>query len=311
MKGRKDLLDIEALSVEEINFLLETALPFKNLIRQSVKKMPPLRGRHVLTLFYEPSTRTRSSFEIAAKRLSAEVTNFTVATSSVVKGESIIDTIDTLQAMQVDYLIVRHAAAGVPNLIAKHTKASVINAGDGHHAHPTQALLDAFTMKEVLGPLAGKRVAIIGDIQHSRVARSTSMILRKLGTSVGVFGPGPLIPDDRHSDMISFRTFDEVFAWQPEVIYLLRIQMERQKEQFFPSLHEYHRLYGVTDERLGLIRDKGIYVMHPGPVNRGVELVDGVMTYERTLINQQVENGIAARMAVLYWLQPETGVRSE
>ena len=311
MKGRKDLLDIEALSVEEINFLLETAQPFKSLIRQSVKKMPPLRGRHVLTLFYEPSTRTRSSFEIAAKRLSAEVTNFTVATSSVVKGESIIDTIDTLQAMQVDYLIVRHAAAGVPNLIAKHTKASVINAGDGHHAHPTQALLDAFTMKEVLGPLAGKRVAIIGDILHSRVARSTSMILRKLGASVGVFGPGPLIPDDRHSDMISFRTFDEVFAWQPEVIYLLRIQMERQKEQFFPSLHEYHRLYGVTDERLGLIRDKGIYVMHPGPVNRGVELVDGVMTYERTLINQQVENGIAARMAVLYWLQPETGVRSE
>ena len=311
MKGRKDFLDIEALSVEEINFLLETAQPFKSLIRQSVKKMPPLRGRHVLTLFYEPSTRTRSSFEIAAKRLSADVTNFTVSTSSVVKGESIIDTIDTLQAMQVDYLIVRHAAAGEPNLIAKHTKASVINAGDGHHAHPTQALLDAFTMKEVLGPLAGKRVAIIGDIQHSRVARSTSMILRKLGASVGVFGPGPLIPDDRHSDMISFRTFDEVFAWQPEVIYLLRIQMERQKEQFFPSLHEYHRLYGVTDERLGLIRDKGIYVMHPGPVNRGVELVDGVMTYERTLINQQVENGIAARMAVLYWLQPETGVRSE
>ena len=152
--------------------------------------MPPLRGRHVLTLFYEPSTRTRSSFEIAAKRLSAEVTNFTVSTSSVVKGESIIDTIDTLQAMQVDYIIVRHSAAGVPNLIAKHTKASVINAGDGHHAHPTQGLLDAFTMKEVLGPLAGRRVAIIGDIQHSRVARSTSMILRKLGAQVGVFGPG-------------------------------------------------------------------------------------------------------------------------
>ena len=311
MKGRKDLLDIEALSVEEINFLLETALPFKNLIRQSVKKMPPLRGRHVLTLFYEPSTRTRSSFEIAAKRLSADVTNFTVSTSSVVKGESIIDTIDTLQAMQVDYIIVRHSAAGVPNLIAKHTKASVINAGDGHHAHPTQGLLDAFTMKEVLGPLTGRRVAIIGDIQHSRVARSTSMILRKLGAEVGVFGPGPLIPDDRHPDMRSFRTFDEVFDWQPEVIYLLRIQMERQKEQFFPSLHEYHRLYGVTDDRLKTIRDQGIYVMHPGPVNRGVELVDGVMTYERTLINQQVENGIAARMAVLYWLQPETGVRSE
>ncbi len=311
MKGRKDLLDIESLSVEEIRFLLDTAKPFKDLIRQSVKKMPPLRGRQVLTLFYEPSTRTRSSFEIAAKRLSAEVTNFTVATSSVVKGESIVDTIDTLQAMLVDYIIVRHAAAGVPNLIARHTRASVINAGDGHHAHPTQGLLDAFTMKEVVGSLGGRRVAIIGDIQHSRVARSTSMILRKLGAEVGVFGPGPLIPHERHRDMRSFRSFAEVFAWQPEFIYLLRIQMERQKEQFFPSLHEYHRFYGVTDERLGIIRDRGIYVMHPGPVNRGVELVDGVMSYERSLINQQVENGIAARMAVLYWLQPETGLRAE
>lgn len=310
MKGRKDLLDIESLSVEEINFLLETALPFKNLIRQSVKKMPPLRGKHVLTLFYEPSTRTRSSFEIAAKRLSADVTNFAVSTSSVVKGESIIDTIDTMQAMQVDYIVVRHGAAGVPNLIAQHTKASVINAGDGHHAHPTQGLLDAFTIKETLGHPAGKRIAIVGDIQHSRVARSTSTILRKLGAQVAVFGPGPLIPDDRHSDMISFKTYDELFEWQPEVIYLLRIQMERQKEQFFPSLHEYHRLYGVTDERLRHIRSKGIYVMHPGPVNRGVELVDGVMTYERTLINQQVENGIAARMAVLYWLEPQTSQRA-
>ncbi|RYD34237.1 MAG: aspartate carbamoyltransferase catalytic subunit [Verrucomicrobiaceae bacterium] len=310
MKGRKDLLDIESLSVEEINFLLETALPFKNLIRQSVKKMPPLRGRHVLTLFYEPSTRTRSSFEIAAKRLSADVTNFAVSTSSVVKGESIIDTIDTMQAMQVDYIVVRHGAAGVPNLIAQHTKASVINAGDGHHAHPTQGLLDTFTINEVLGHAAGRRIAIVGDIQHSRVARSTSTILRKLGAQVAVFGPGPLIPDDRHSDMISFKTFDELFDWKPDVIYLLRIQMERQKEQFFPSLHEYHRLYGVTDERLRHIRSQGIYVMHPGPVNRGVELVDGVMTYERTLINQQVENGIAARMAVLYWLEPGTLTRT-
>ncbi|MES2705850.1 MAG: aspartate carbamoyltransferase catalytic subunit [Verrucomicrobiota bacterium] len=310
MKGRKDLLDIESLTVEEINFLLETALPFKNLIRQSVKKMPPLRGRHVLTLFYEPSTRTRSSFEIAAKRLSADVTNFAVSTSSVVKGESIIDTIDTMQAMQVDYIVVRHSAAGVPNLIAKHTKASVINAGDGHHAHPTQGLLDTFTINEVLGHPAGRRIAIVGDIQHSRVARSTSTILRKLGAQVAVFGPGPLIPDDRHSDMISFKTFDELFDWKPEVIYLLRIQMERQKEQFFPSLHEYHRLYGVTDARLRHIRSEGIYVMHPGPVNRGVELVDGVMTYERTLINQQVENGIAARMAVLYWLEPQTSSRA-
>ena len=310
MTGRKDLLDIEALSREEIDHLLTSALPFKDLLKRSVKKVPTLRGRHVLTLFYEPSTRTRSSFEIAAKRLSADVTNFTVSTSSVVKGESIIDTIDTLQSMQVDYIIVRHGAAGVPNLIARHTAASVINAGDGHHAHPTQGLLDAFTMKEALGDLTGRRVVIIGDILHSRVARSTSTILRKLGAQVGVFGPGPLIPDDRHADMIAFRTFDEVFAWQPDVVYLLRIQMERQKDQYFPSLHEYHRVYGVTGERLRHIREKGIYVMHPGPVNRGVELVDDVMTYERTLINTQVENGIAARMAVLYWVQPQTLMRA-
>ena len=309
MKARKDLLDIESLTNAEIELVLANARPFKDLIRRSVKKVPPLRGRHVLTLFYEPSTRTRSSFEIAAKRLSADVTNFTVSTSSVVKGESIIDTIDTLQAMQVDYIIVRHGSSGVPNLIARHTAASVINAGDGNHAHPTQALLDAFTMKEVCGDFAGRRVVIVGDVLHSRVARSTSTILRKLGTQVGFFGPGPLIPDDRHPDIRTFHTFDEVFDWKPDIIYLLRIQMERQKDQFFPSLHEYHRLYGVTEERLATIRDRGIYIMHPGPVNRGVELVDSVMTYEKTLINQQVENGIAARMAVLHWLQPRTTVR--
>ena len=309
MKARKDLLDIESLTNEEIDHVLTNAKPFKDLIRRSVKKVPPLRGRHVLTLFYEPSTRTRSSFEIAAKRLSADVTNFTVATSSVVKGETILDTIDTLQAMQVDYIIVRHGSSGVPNLIAKHSAASIINAGDGNHAHPTQGLLDAFTMKEVCGDLAGRRVVIVGDVLHSRVARSTSTILRKLGVQIGFFGPGPLIPDDRHADIRGFSTFDEVFDWKPEVIYLLRIQTERQRDQFFPSLHEYHRIYGVTDERLATIRDRGIYIMHPGPVNRGVELVDGVMSYEKTLINQQVENGIATRMAVLHWLQPRTTVR--
>ncbi len=309
MKPRKDLLDIESLSNEEIELVLTNAKPFKDLIRRSVKKVPPLRGRHVLTLFYEPSTRTRSSFEIAAKRLSADVTNFTVSTSSVVKGETIIDTIDTLQAMQVDYIIVRHGSSGVPNLIAKHSAASIINAGDGNHAHPTQGLLDAFTMKEVCGDIAGRRVVIVGDVLHSRVARSTSTILRKLGVQVGFFGPGPLIPDDRHADIRAFSSFDEVFAWKPDVIYLLRIQMERQRDQFFPSLHEYHRIYGVTEERLAVIRERGIYIMHPGPVNRGVELVDSVMSYEKTLINLQVENGIATRMAVLHWLQPGTTVR--
>ena len=304
MTRRKDLLDIESLSVAEIEHLLDNARPFKDMLRRSVKKVPPLRGRHVLNLFYEPSTRTRSSFEIAAKRLSADVTNFAVSTSSVVKGETIIDTIDTLQAMQVDYIIVRHSSSGVPNLIARHSQASVVNAGDGHHAHPTQALLDAFTMREIHPELKGRRVVIVGDILHSRVARSTSTILRKLGVEVAVFGPGPLIPDDRHADIRSFQSFDDVFDWKPDVIYLLRIQMERQSDQFFPSLHEYHRFYAVTDERLRTIRQRGIHIMHPGPVNRGVELCDAVMDYERSLINDQVENGIAVRMAVLYWLKP-------
>ena len=301
--GRKDLIDIESLSGEELRFILDKTPLFKDVMRRKTKKVPVLRGKHVLTLFYEPSTRTRSSFEIAAKRLSADVTNFTVSTSSVVKGETVVDTISTLQSLQVDFIIVRHSAAGIANLIAKHSPASVINAGDGFHAHPTQALLDAYTIEERLGGVAGKRVIIVGDILHSRVARSTSMILRKLGARVAVLGPGPLIPDERHDDIVALRDFKEAFEWKPDVIYLLRIQLERQKDQFFPSLHEYHRLYGVTDDRLKHIRKEGIWIMHPGPVNRGVELVDDVMHYEKCLINEQVENGIAARMSVLYWLQ--------
>ena len=301
--GRKDLIDIESLSGEELRFILDKTPLFKDVMRRKTKKVPVLRGKHVLTLFYEPSTRTRSSFEIAAKRLSADVTNFTVSTSSVVKGETVVDTISTLQSLQVDFIIVRHSAAGIANLIAKHSPASVINAGDGFHAHPTQALLDAYTIEERLGGVAGKRVIIVGDILHSRVARSTSMILRKLGAKVAVLGPGPLIPDERHDDIVALRDFKEAFEWKPDVIYLLRIQLERQKDQFFPSLHEYHRLYGVTDDRLKHIRKEGIWIMHPGPVNRGVELVDDVMHYEKCLINEQVENGIAARMSVLDWLQ--------
>jgi aspartate carbamoyltransferase catalytic subunit len=301
---RKDLLDIESLSVAEIEYLLKTAQPFKELFKKSVKKVPTLRGKTVLTLFYEPSTRTRSSFEIAAKRLSADVTNFAVATSSVVKGESVLDTIDTLQAMKTDYIVVRHGASGIPNLIARHTQASVLNAGDGFHAHPTQALLDAYTLREVYPESKGKRVLIVGDILHSRVARSTARILDKLGVEVGVLGPGTLVPDGRPDLMRTFRTFDDALAWKPDVVYLLRIQLERQKAQYFPSLHEYHREYGLTNERFRQVEGEGIYVMHPGPINRGVELTDAVMSYERCLINQQVENGIATRMAVLYWLKP-------
>ena len=307
MKPRKDLLDIRTLDEEEIEFVLSNARTFKEVFKRRVKKVPTLRGKHVLNLFYEPSTRTLSSFEIAANRLSADVTNFSVSSSSVTKGESILDTIETLESMQVDYLIVRHGASGVPNLIARHSKASVLNAGDGWHAHPTQALLDAFTLREIWPDLTGKKIVIVGDILHSRVARSTSTLLHKLGAEVAILGPGTLVPQARWDWLKVYGTFDEALAWKPDVIYLLRVQSERLNgEPFFPSLGEYHRHFGVSDERFERIAGEGIYVMHPGPVNRGVELVDSVMTYERSLINQQVENGIAVRMSCLYWLKPDT-----
>jgi len=302
---RKDLLDIASLEREEIDHLLDQAVPFKDLFTRSVKKVPALKGKSVLTLFYEPSTRTYSSFEVAAKRLSADVTNFDVGHSSITKGESVRETVETLQAMRTDYIIVRHGRSGLPAMIARQTKASVINAGDGSHAHPTQALLDAFTIKEKFPDPSGKRVLIIGDILHSRVARSTSSILKKLGVDVAYLGPGSLVPKTGPENIRRFTDYKEAMAWQPDFVYLLRVQMERQDVQFFPSLREYHRLYGVTEARLAEIRERGLYLMHPGPVNRGVELCDAVMDYERSLINDQVENGIAVRMAVLYWLKPQ------
>jgi aspartate carbamoyltransferase catalytic subunit len=302
---RKDLLDIESLETSEIVHLLDQSVPFKELFTRSVKKVPALKGKSVLTLFYEPSTRTLSSFEIAAKRLSADVTNFDVAHSSISKGESVRETIETLQAMRTDFVIVRHRASGLPAAIARMTRASVVNAGDGAHAHPTQALLDAFTIRERFPGMTGTKVLIAGDILHSRVARSTCAILRKLGVEVAFLGPGSLVPRDVPAGVRRFTDYREAMAWGPDVVYLLRVQMERQDAQFFPSLREYHRLYGVTEERLNEIRARGLYLMHPGPVNRGVELCDSVLDYERSLINDQVENGIAVRMAVLYWLKPE------
>jgi aspartate carbamoyltransferase catalytic subunit len=301
---RKDLLDIASLSREEIDHLLDQSTPFKDLFTRSVKKVPALKGKSVLMLFYEPSTRTHSSFEVAAKRLSADVTNFDVAHSSITKGESVRETVETLQAMRTDFIIVRHKASGLPGTIAKLTKASVINAGDGAHAHPTQALLDAFTIKEKFPDPTGKRVLIVGDILHSRVARSTCMILKKLGVEVAYLGPGTLVPRLGADHVRRFTNYQEAMAWSPDIVYLLRVQMERQDVQYFPSLREYHKLYGITETRLAEIRDRGLYIMHPGPVNRGVELCDAVMDYERSLINDQVENGIAVRMAVLYWLKP-------
>lgn len=306
MTTRKDLLNISSLSDVEIHTLLESAVAMKELFTKSVKKVPALKGKSVLTLFYEPSTRTHSSFEVAANRLSADVTSFSVSNSSVVKGESVHDTIDTLQAMKVDYIIVRHSHSGLPSVIARHTKASVINAGDGAHAHPTQALLDGFTIKEIFPVPQGKKVLIAGDILHSRVARSTSVLLKRLGVDVAFMGPGSLLPKESYSGIPCFTNFDDAFAWNPDVIYLLRVQKERQDAPFFPSVREYHKIYGVTEDRLKRITDKGIYIMHPGPVNRGVEICDPAMDYERTLINRQVENGIACRMSVLYHLNPQT-----
>lgn len=306
LNPRKDLLDIESLDLEEIEYVLENAVPFKQLFQRSVKKVPTLRGKTVLNLFYEPSTRTSSSFEVAANRMSADVTNFTISSSSVVKGESLLDTIETLQAMRSDYIVIRHQAAGVPGIVAKHTGASVINAGDGYHAHPTQALLDAMTIREVYPEYKGRKVVIVGDVLHSRVARSTSTLLNKLGIEVAVLGPGSLIPEGRHDFMKRLRSWDEVFDWKPDAVYLLRVQMERQEGQFFPSIAEYHKMYGMNSQRLVRMRELGAYLMHPGPVNRGVEITDEAMRYERSLISTQVENGIAVRMAVLHWLKPET-----
>ena len=306
MTPRKDLLDIASLTDEEIDFILANAAPFKDLFKRSVKKVPTLKGRTMLTLFYEPSTRTLSSFEVAASRLSADVTRFDVESSSVVKGESIVDTIDTLEAMRLDYIVVRHKQSGIPSLIAQNTRASVINAGDGWHAHPTQALLDAFTLREVFptDSLPGRRVVIVGDIQHSRVARSTSLLLRRLGVHVAYLAPGTLMPRDTPADITLFDNWTDALDWNPDAVYLLRVQLERQADSLFPSVGEYHRLFGLTEARLQILRSRKTWLMHPGPVNRGVEITDSGMAYERSLINQQVENGIAVRMAVLYSLRP-------
>ena len=301
---RKDLLDIASLNREEIEHILDQSTPFKELFTRSVKKVPALKGKSVLMLFYEPSTRTHSSFEVAAKRLSADVTNFDVAHSSITKGESVRETVETIQAMRTDFIIVRHKASGLPGTIAKQIRASVVNAGDGTHAHPTQALLDAFTIKEQFPDPTGKKVLIIGDILHSRVARSTSTILKKLGVDIAYLGPGSLVPRLGPENIRRFTSYREAMAWAPDFVYLLRVQMERQDAQYFPSLREYHKLYGITEARLADIRDRGLFIMQPGPVNRGVELCDAVMDYERSLINDQVENGIAVRMAVLYGLKP-------
>ena len=297
----KDLLGLEYLDREEINLILETATPFKELFTRSVKKVPPLRGKTVVLLFYEPSTRTRISFELAAKRLSADVLNISASTSSVAKGESLIDTAKTLEAMKADFVVIRHSMAGAPQILARTISASIINAGDGTHEHPTQGLLDMFTIWEKKGRLSGLKVAIVGDILHSRVARSNIWGLNKMGAKVYVVGPATLIPPRIEEMGVKiYYDLDEIID-ELDVINILRIQMERQKENLFPSLREYNEIFGITDERLKRAK-KDLLVMHPGPMNRGIEISSSVAEGSRSVITEQVTNGIAVRMAVLYLL---------
>ncbi len=305
MLDKKDLLGIKELSVENINSILDTAAGFKDVLGRDIKKVPTLRGKTAVNLFFEPSTRTRTSFELAAKRLSTDVINFSVPTSSVVKGESLIDTALTVQALGADFIIIRHSSAGVPHLLAKKLRASVINAGDGTNEHPTQALLDAFTIREKKGRIEGLDIALVGDIIHSRVAKSNIYGLTKLGAKVRLIGPPTLIPREMEDiGVVVFHSIEEGLK-DVDVVMMLRIQMERQGKGFFPSTEEYSKNWGLTPERLLLAKDDAI-VMHPGPMNRGIEISSEIADGPKSVILEQVTNGLAVRMAVMYLL---AGVR--
>ncbi len=299
---RKHLLGLADLSTEETETLLRSALSFKGVFERSVKKFPTLRGKTLVNLFYEPSTRTRSSFEIAGKWLSADVINVSVSNSSVVKGESLKDTAKTLEAMGVDAIILRHAVAGTPHYLACCCRSAIINAGDGAHEHPTQALLDLLTLKERWESFQGKEVLIIGDIRHSRVAKSNIYGLRNLGASVTVCGPATLIPPglERLGVTVAER-LDDALLESADLLYVLRIQRERQEEGLFPSLREYSRLFGLNAARMERTKPE-IIVMHPGPANLGVEITTEVAYSKASSIQEQVTNGVAVRMAVLYHL---------
>lgn len=297
----KDLLGIKELSVEDINLILDTAAGFKDVLGRDIKKVPALRGKTAVNLFFEPSTRTRTSFELAAKRLSTDVINFSVPTSSVVKGESLIDTALTVQALGADFIIIRHSSAGVPHLLAKKLRASVINAGDGTNEHPTQALLDAFTIREKKGRIEGLDIALVGDIIHSRVAKSNIYGLTKLGANVRLIGPPTLIPREMEDFGVKVLHSMEEGLKNVDVVMMLRIQMERQGKGFFPSTEEYSKNWGLTQERLLLAKDD-VIVMHPGPMNRGIEISSEIADGPRSVILEQVTNGLAVRMAVMYLL---------
>lgn len=306
----KDLIGLESLSVAQIETILEVARPMKNLFTRSIKKVPVLRGKTVALLFFEASTRTRASFELAAKRLSADTLSFTAATSSVTKGESLIDTAKTYEAMKVDFMVVRHAASGAPEIIGGAVKARVINAGDGSHEHPTQGLLDIFTILDKKKKIEGLKVVILGDILHSRVARSNLWGLTKLGAHVTVCGPSTLIPaglPEIFGPAVTVSTNLDDALDGADVINVLRLQRERQQGDYFPTVREYTELFGLNTDRLRRAKADCL-VLHPGPMNRGIEISSEVADGPRSQILEQVTNGIAVRMAVLYLFSGPEGL---
>ncbi|HKG58762.1 MAG TPA: aspartate carbamoyltransferase catalytic subunit [Pyrinomonadaceae bacterium] len=311
--NRRHLLGIRELEAAEITLLLDTAESFREVSRREIKKVPALRGRTVINLFFESSTRTRTSFEIAAKRLSADAINISISTSSVTKGETLLDTARNLEAMAPDCIVIRHSSAGAPQHLARMTNAPIINAGDGSHEHPTQALLDALTIREHKDRIEGLKVAIVGDILHSRVARSNIYLLTKLGAQVSVGGPGTLVPDEFAGLVESGLRIEKHFEDAIEgadVVMILRIQRERQDAAFFPSMREYAAHYGLQPRHLERAAPDAI-VMHPGPMNRGVEISSEIADGSRSLILDQVTNGVAVRMAVLYLLAGGSHVEHE
>lgn len=297
----KDLLGIRNLSVEEIKLIFDTADKFKEVLNRPIKKVPSLRHLTIANVFFENSTRTKLSFELAQKRLSADIINFSSSVSSVKKGESLLDTINNILVMKVDMIVMRHPNPGAPHFVAKNIDASVVNAGDGTHEHPTQALLDSYTIREKLGKIKNKKIAIIGDIAHSRVAISNIYALQKLGAKVMLCGPSTLIPKYISSMGVQIENnIENALKWC-DVANILRIQLERQKDKFFPSLREYSLYYGINKKLLEKI-NKDIVIMHPGPINRGIELNSDVADSNNSIILDQVENGVAIRMAVMYLL---------
>ena len=298
---KNNLLGIKELSLEEIELIFETADNFKDVINRPIKKVPSLRDVTIANIFFENSTRTQLSFELAEKRLSADVVNFSSSSSSVTKGETLLDTVNNILSMKVDMIVIRHSSPGAPHFLAKHVNSKIVNAGDGTHEHPTQALLDTYSIRERLGSIEGKKVVIVGDILHSRVALSNIFALQKLGAEVMVCGPATLLP--KYISALGVKVeldIRKALNWC-DAANILRIQLERQRSSYFPSLREYSLYYGVNKEMINAL-DKEIIILHPGPINRGVEITSSVADADNALILDQVENGVAIRMAVLYLL---------